>query len=311
MAHAVNRSADAERFSFSSLARHWSGRAAVARIKRRRVLLAGWLRSPGCSAGVVFFPVVAVALAGCGGSQPLDGPAEPRSVTVFAATSLTDAFIELAAAYEVEHPGVRVVFNFAGSSFLSAQLREGVAADVFASANPAQMQALIEAGRIARGTETAFASNRLTIVVPHGNPASITMLGDLARPGVQLILAAEGVPVREYTDEIVAAMPFDFQQGFYANVVSGELNVRQVSAKIALGEADAGIVYQSDVTPDIADQIQQIAIPEAQNVTASYPIAPVVDAPQPELARSFIAFVLGAEGQRILAGWGFGPLPEQ
>ena len=233
----------------------------------------------------------------------------PQTLTVFAASSLSDAFDALAAAFQAQNEGVQVVYNYGGSSQLAAQLSEGVTADLFASANPAQMQAVIAAGRIEAGTEVIFVSNRLTIIVPVDNPAGITSLADLAQPGVQLILAVEGVPVRQYTDEIVAGMTADFQAQFYSNLVSAEDNVRQVAAKIALGEADAGIVYTSDITADIAAQVQQIPIPAAQNVVATYPIAPLADAPHPELAQQFIDFVLSPEGQSILARWGFGPPP--
>lgn len=242
------------------------------------------------------------ALVGCG-TRPERAP----ELTVFAAASLTDAFNELAAAFSVENEGVQVALNFAGSSQLATQLNEGIPADVFASANPLQMQVVMDSGRIAAGSEKLFVSNRLTVIVPADNPAGITAFADLARPDVQLILAVKGVPVRAYTDEIVAALPPDFQNGFYSNLVSEEDNVRQVAAKVALGEADAGVVYTSDVTPDIAGQVRQITIPAAQNVIAAYPIAPLADAPQPELAQRFIEFVLSPAGQEILARWGFGP----
>jgi molybdate transport system substrate-binding protein len=234
---------------------------------------------------------------------------EPQELTVFAASSLADAFNELGEAFEDRNEGTEVVFNFAGSSQLAAQLREGVTADVFASASLSQMEAMVEAGRIEAGSERVFVSNRLTIIVPADNPADIHSLEDLAKPGVQLILGVEGVPVRAYTDEIVGLMAADFQERFYGNVVSEEDNVRQVAAKVALGEADAGIVYTSDVTPDIAGQVQQIAIPDAQNVAATYPIAPLADAPHRETAERFIEFILSAEGQAVLSRWGFGPPP--
>ncbi|MCA9928330.1 MAG: molybdate ABC transporter substrate-binding protein [Anaerolineales bacterium] len=245
-------------------------------------------------------------LVGCDSETRTTGSQE---IVVFAAASLTDAFTELADAFEDQNEDAQVVINFAGSSQLAAQLREGVVADVFASANPAQMEAVIAAGRIEAETAALFVSNRLTIIVPADNPANIDSLEDLAQPDVQLILAVEGVPVRDYADDIVAAMTADFQAGFYGNLVSEEDNVRQVSAKVVLGEADAGIVYTSDVTPDIANQVQQIMIPDAQNVIAAYPIAPLADAPHPELAQRFIDFVLSEAGQNILAQWGFGPPP--
>jgi molybdate transport system substrate-binding protein len=169
------------------------------------------------------------------------------------------------------------------------------------------MAAVIEAGRIEPGAAVNFVSNRLAIIVPSGNPAGIESIEDLARPGVLLILAVEGVPVRAYADEIAAALGPEFQAGFYANLASEEDNVRQVAAKVALGEADAGIVYTSDVTPDLAGLVQQIEIPPSLNVAAEYPIAALADAPSPETARAFIEFVLGPAGQAILARWGFGP----
>lgn len=251
-----------------------------------------------------FVALLAILLVSCGPNR-----AAPEQITIFAAASLTDAFSELAKTFEAQHDGVQVVLNFAGSSQLAAQLSEGATADLFAPASSTQMQAVVDAGRIVAGSETLFVSNRLTVIVPADNPAGITALEDLAQPDVQLILAVPGVPVRQYTDEIVAQMPADFLSQFYANLVSEEDNVRQVAAKIALGEADAGIVYTSDVTPDLASQVLQIAIPEVQNVVASYPIAPLADAPSPELAQAFIDFVLGAEGQSILGKWGFGPPP--
>lgn len=257
----------------------------------------------------VIYWLIALLLLGCSTTQAGETGSEPQEITVFAASSLIDAFTELAENFEAQNQGVELILNFAGSSQLAAQLSEGVPADVFAPANPAQMQALVDAGRIAAGSEKLFVSNRLTVIVPADNPAGITALEDLARPGVQMILAVEGVPVRQYTDEIVAALPVDFQEQFYANLVSEEDNVRQVAAKIALGEADAGIVYTSDVTPDLAGQVLQIPIPEAQNVMATYPIAPLADAPSPSLAQSFIDFVLSDEGQEILARWGFGSPP--
>ena len=252
-----------------------------------------------------FFLVV--GLAGCYAGGP--EPGGSQEITIFAASSLTDAFNELANVFENQNPGVQIVLNYAGSSQLAAQLNEGAAADVFASANAAQMQNVIDAGLITEGTEALFLSNRLTIIVPTDNPSGISSLEDLAKPGVQLILAVEGVPVRQYTDEIVAAMPAEFQEQFYGNLVSAENNVRQVAAKVALGEADAGIVYSSDVTPDIAGRVQQVTIPDEQNVIATYPIAPLAGASRPELAQGFIDFVLGAEGQSILSRWGFGPPP--
>jgi molybdate transport system substrate-binding protein len=229
-------------------------------------------------------------------------------ITVFAAASLTEALQETAVAFHAQNPNSTIIFNFAGSSQLAAQLSEGAPADIFASANPAQMQNVVAAGRITADSPQPFVTNQLTLIVPAANPAHITSLTDLNQPDLQIIVAVPGVPVRQYTDEIVAKLGADFTAGFYNNVVSEEENVRQVAAKIALGEADAALVYASDVTPDIAQQVQQIAIPAQQNITAIYLIAPVADSQQAELAQQFITFILSSEGQAILAQWGFTPV---
>lgn len=255
----------------------------------------------------LFILCLVLGVMGCTVAEP--GSARSQEITVFAASSLTDAFNELAETFQAQNEGVKVFLNYASSSQLAAQLTEGAAADVFASANASQMQAVIDNGRIESGTEALFVSNRLTIIVPADNPAGINSLQDLAKPNVQLILAVEGVPVRQYTDQIVAAKSANFQEQFYSNLVSEEDNVRQVSAKVALGEADAGIVYTSDVTPDMSNQVQQIVIPDQQNVIATYPIARLADAANPDLAQSFIDFILSAAGQNILSKWGFGPAP--
>lgn len=246
-----------------------------------------------------------VLLAGCtavSGGLPQESP----QLTIFAASSLTDAFTELGAAFTKENDAVNIFMNFAGSSQLAVQLQEGAAADIFASANETQMAAVVAAHRIQAETVQTFATNRLSLIVPVDNPAGITALADLAKPDVQLILALPGVPVRDYTDAVVQTMDDAFQEQFYANLVSEGVNVRQIVAQIALGEADAGIVYRSDVTPGVADSVRLIPLPEAQNVVALYPIGLAADAPQPALAQQFIDFTLSAEGQAILARWGFG-----
>lgn len=239
---------------------------------------------------------------------------QERTLTVFAAASLTDAFREIGAAFEEAHPGVTVAMSFASSSELATQINEGAPVDVFASANQRQMQVVADDHGIERAAQF-FLTNRLVVIAPSGNPAGIDSFDDIAQEGVQLVLAAPEVPVRGFTDQMLEAANADpayggdFQARALANLVSEEANVRQVAAKIVLGEADAGVVYQSDVTPDIADQVLSFAIPDAINPVAEYPIAQLSGAPQGELAADFITFVLSAEGQSILARWGFGPKP--
>ncbi|MCC6613669.1 MAG: molybdate ABC transporter substrate-binding protein [Anaerolineae bacterium] len=231
-------------------------------------------------------------------------------LTVFAAASLTDAYESIADAFEAANPGVSILYNFGGSSTLATQLVQGAPADVFASANNAQMAVAQEGGRIA-GAPRTFAKNRLVLIVPASNPANILSLRDLANPGINLILAAPDVPVRSYTDtmlERMAADPAygpDYRDAVLANLVSEEPNVRQVSAKVALGEADAGVVYLSDVTPDIAADVLALPIPDAFNTIATYPIAVTDDSALPELAQRYVDFILSDAGQDILVEWGF------
>jgi molybdate transport system substrate-binding protein len=240
--------------------------------------------------------------------------AQPTAtLMVFAAASLTDAFEALGDAFEAAHPDVDVLFNFAASSTLSAQIIEGAPADVFASANMQQMTLVRNAGLI-DGRARFFARNRLVLVTPLDNPANIQTLADLALPGVRLVVAAEGVPARVYTDsmlDLLAADPTygaDFVAAVETNIVSEEQNVRQALAKVLLGETDAAIIYQSDVTPLVAEQVNVITIPDEFNIVARYPIAALDSATQPELARAFMAFVLSEEGQTILESWNFVPV---
>ena len=233
-----------------------------------------------------------------------------QTLTVFAASSLSDAFTEIGNNFKAAHGTVDVVFNFGSSSTLATQLIEGAAADIFASANPKQMQIASDSQRIA-AKPTTFAKNRLILIVPVDNPAKIQTLHDLANKGVKLVIAAPQVPVRDYTDAMIAKLVTDphygdaYKAAFSANVVSEEDNVRQVSAKVALGEADAGIVYQSDVTPDIAQNVMAIPIPDALNTLATYSIAATDNAADPKLAGDFIAYVLSDQGQASLVKWGF------
>jgi molybdate transport system substrate-binding protein len=237
-------------------------------------------------------------------------PADGGEVTVFAAASLTASFEAIAQDLEAAHPGLTFTFNFAGSQGLVTQLTEGAEADVFASANLTQMGNAVEADVIS-GEPVVFAKNRLAIVVPADNPAGITGLADLAIDGVDLVLAAPEVPVGQYAHEAACKAAADpaiygagFLEGFAGNIVSHEDNVNAVLAKVQLGEAEAGIVYVTDVTPEVADDVLLIEIPDAVNVIAEYPVAPVAEG-DAELAAAFIAYLLGAEGQATLAEFGF------
>lgn len=251
-----------------------------------------------------------ILLAAC---VPPAGPsssAKSQKLTVLAAASLTEAFQDLAERFETRHPGVDVVFNFAGSQQLAQQIGQGVPADIFASANNRQMQAAIESGRVISGTQQTFTGNRLVVITPADNPAGLATLQDLVKPGIKLLLAAPEVPVGGYSIEFLEKaggspdFPAGFQEAVQANVVSYEENVKAVLSKVSLGEADAGIVYTSDAPPSL-EEVARIAIPDSLNVPASYPIAMIEDSANRELAQQFLAFVLSPEGQSILANYGF------
>lgn len=279
---------------------------------------AGQVRAQGAT-----FECPAPAAAASPASAPAGGEATPVAatatfpegggeLTVFAAASLTDAFELIKTELEAEYPGLAITYNFAGSQALVTQLDEGAAADVFASANNAQMQAASDNGSIA-GEPVTFVRNRLAIVTPAANPAAIASAADLGNPDLRLVLAQAEVPVGRYAREAVCTMGADtatYGDGFVArvagNVVSEEEDVRDVLAKVQLGEADAGIVYVSDAAI-AADEVQLIDIPEDVNIIATYPIAAVTDGER-ALADAFIAYLLSDEGQSTLVSFGFEPV---
>ncbi len=240
-------------------------------------------------------------------------PANGGKLTVFAAASLTDAFTQMGKELETAHPGLKITFNFAGSQTLVTQLDQGAPADLFASANQTQMKDAQSKGLIA-GEPAIFVKNRLAIVVPRDNPAGIASPADLAKPGLKLVLAAPDVPVGRYARQSLcemgkdtAAYGGDFVARVAGNVVSEEQDVREVLAKVELGEADAGVVYVSDVSPDATAKVKLIEIPAPVNVLATYPIAPVKGG-NAALANAFIAYVLSPAGQATLQQYGFTPV---
>jgi molybdate transport system substrate-binding protein len=239
-------------------------------------------------------------------------PAANTTLTVYAAASLTEAFGELGRQLKRSHPGLVVRFNFAGSQQLASQLDAGATADVFASADQRWMTLAQEKG-LTRGDASVFARNRLVVIVPHGNPAGIGRLHDLARPGTKIVMAAEAVPAGKYSREVIQRLagapgyPADYDRHVLANVVSQEENVKAVVAKVQLGEADAGFVYRSDVTPAVDRQVRTLDIPDRYNVIAAYPIAIVRSAENPEAARQFIDLVLSTAGQQVLTRHGLIP----
>jgi len=257
----------------------------------------------------VWILLFSILLTGCSSasSTPIVDSA-PQTLLVFAAASLTDAFTEIGENFEAQNPNVAVTFNFAGSQALRTQIEEGAPADVFASASGKEMETLITNAFVIKESSQIFLSNQLIIILPADNPAGINSLEDLAIDGVKIVLAAEEVPVGNYARQALDLMNesfgTDFKDKVLVNVVSNEDNVKQVVAKVQLGEADAGIVYTSDAIA--APELQTIEIPSELNIIAKYPIAPLVESANADLAQAFIAFVLSDEGQAILQKWGFG-----
>jgi molybdate transport system substrate-binding protein len=251
-------------------------------------------RGPGWRVGLA----VAVLAAACGSDGDPDASGDVSGqLIVFAAASLTDAFDELGEAFVDANPDVEVVVNYAGSQTLASQIGEGAPSDVFASANTTQMDVVADAGNLV-GDPEIFAANRLEIAVEPGNPLAIGGLTDLADPDLVLVLPAEEVPAGQYARQALDAA------GVEVTPSSLEQDVRAALSKVALGEADASIVYASDIVASDG-RADGVAIPAEQNVPASYPIAVLADAPNPVAAEAFVAFVTSDAGQQILTTNGF------
>jgi molybdate transport system substrate-binding protein len=285
------------------------------RLTRRRAV-------GGASAGAL-----ALLAGACGGATQTGAPAgpttaptpaatpEPKELVVLAASSLTDAFTEMGDDFPKQPgmTGVKLTFSFGASSQLRTQLEQGAPADLFASADTVQMDNAVKANTI-QGTPTVFARNRLVLIVPKDNPAGVTGLADLAKPGLKFVTAGPEVPVGNYTRQLLQKMAADpqygagFDQKVLGNVVSEEANVRQVVTKVQLGEADAGIVYSSDVTPQSAPALKTIEIPDDLNVIAVYPAAVARAAKAPVTAASFVRYLTTPPAQTILKKYNFIPL---
>jgi molybdate transport system substrate-binding protein len=230
-------------------------------------------------------------------------------LVVFAAASLHDACLSLEKEFRAGNPGITFTFNFAGSRQLAEQLLQGAPADLFASANMNQMNAA--AGRMDTPSVRIFARNRLIVAVPNVDGRIVRSLPALGRPGAKIVIADRSVPAGAYAIEFLgrceASGEFDpgFRDAVLRNVVSYEENVRAVLSKIILDEADAGIVYVSDIGEEAGKSVATIGIPDRLNVTAAYPIGWTKDSKNREPARRFIAFLLSDAGQRVLEHYGF------
>jgi len=242
----------------------------------------------------------ALVLAACGGGDDSGGGSggqSPGEIKVFAAASLTAAFNELSPRYTAAE-GTKVTFNFAGSQALATQIQQSAPADVFASADLANMDKVKDLV----GTPQNFASNLLQIVVEKGNPKGVKGLDDLANPDLKVVLAAPDVPAGRYAQQALEKADVTVKP------VSQEDNVKAVVTKVALGEADAGIVYVTDVTAG-GDKVEGVAIPQGLNVVATYPIATVKASKAQDKAQAFMDLVRSDQGQQVLKKYGFLPPP--
>jgi len=248
-------------------------------------------------------------VAGCGNAATANQPQASVTLNVFAASSLTESFGEIAQKYQASHPNVKIVYNFNGSQILVQQITNGANADVFASADTANMDKAVAAKVV--GNPQIFARNKLAVIIPASNPGNITSLKDLARKGTKIVLAGPAVPAGKYSLQILDAMAKSsdygptYESDVKANVVSQEDNVKAVVQKVQLGEADAGIVYRTDVTAAVANQIKMIDIPDNFNVVAEYPVAVTLKSAHSAEAQAFVAYLLSADGQAILTKFHF------
>ena len=273
---------------------------------------------PGGRLFVRTFPIVMALFLtlACANQTDTASGAVPQELTVFAATSLANAFPEIADAFVEEHPGASIAFNFAGSQRLRTQLEFGAGADVFASADRRQMDLAADAGLIV-GDPLQFAGNELVVITPlvggAENGEGVQALGALAGNGVKLALALPEVPVGGYSRALLQNLEADIQDlepGYASrvldNVVTLEPNVRGVLQKVALGEVDAGIVYRTDAATEYAAvKVAVVSLPQRSNIVAEYPIAVLRGAANPQMADEFVRFVLSEKAQTILSRYGF------
>ena len=247
---------------------------------------------------VAAFAIAVALCSSCGNSAPAASSpsAVSGTITVFEASSLTAAYTAISNSFQRSHPGTIVKVIPGGSSTLVAQIQQGAIGDVFASADQPNMQKLVDAGLVA-GSPTIFAHNRLEIAVGAGNPKHITGLSDLAHSGLVVVLCAPAVPCGRYATQALQ------KAGAIVKPASLEADVKAVVSKVALGEADAGIVYVTDVKAASAT-VQGVEIPSGQNIVADYPVAILKDSQNAPLAKAFVSYLLGA-GQPTLARYGF------
>ncbi len=231
------------------------------------------------------------------------------SLKVFAAASLTESFNQIKTQYQAAHPNVSITYNFAGSQALEQQLANGAPADVFASADTKNMQKATTAGLV--NQSQVFARNKVVVILPISNPGKITTLHDLANKGVKIDIADPSVPVGNYTVEVLNKMKqaseygASYVSGVQSNVVSREDNDKAIVTKVELGDADAGFVYESDLTAAALKKVKVIEVPNTYNVIATYPIATVKNSANAQAAAAFVQYILSADGQAVLQKYHF------
>jgi molybdate transport system substrate-binding protein len=255
----------------------------------------------------IFSLALAALLGGAGLALPAS--AQQDKITVFAAASLTEAYNAAGPAF-TKKTGIAVTFNYGGSDTLATQIKQGAPADVFASANNAQMKVVSDAGLVA-GTPKTFAKNRLVLISAKSGTVKFTSPADLAKPGDKVVLAAATVPVGGYARATFGKLsgttgyPADFPAAVEKNVVSNELDVKAVVTKISLGEGDAGVVYSTDVTSTVAPKLDVLPFPSSVAPDIEYPIAALKNAPNAKGAQAFVDYIVSPEGQAFLKARGF------
>lgn len=266
-------------------------------------------------AAVLISGLVLVGLTGCGQGSADSGPGgggkkQGGTLTILAASSLTDAFGELGKSFEKQNAGVEVKQSFGASSDLLVQIQQGAPADVFASAAEEEMDTAVK-DSLVEGKPEIFVKNREVVMVPKDNPANIESMRDLAKPDIKLVLAQKDVPAADYAVEILgkanAEYGSSFEQDVLSNVVSREADVRASVNRVVVGDADATFGYASDYTPDIRGRVKVIPIPPDLNTIATYPVAALADAKDPGLAKKWVELVTSKQGQRELEMWNFEP----
>ena len=266
------------------------------------------MRRIGMLAGLISTTLVAGLLAGavaCGSKSPSSAPPGSPSpsqqtsgtIVVYAAASLKPSFTKIGQQFKTDNPGSDVSFEFMGSSELATQLTQGATADIFASADNAQMDTVVKAGLV-DGSPTNFAANTLVIVTAPGNPKQVGSFADLNKPGLNVVTCQKPVPCGSATQRV------EDSSGVRLHPVSEELSVTDVLNKVTTGQADAALVYVTDAL-SAKDKVTTVKFPEAAGAVNVYPIAVLKKAPQPALAQKFVAMVTGDAGQNVLAQLGF------